>query len=108
MSILGAYAVYLHFMDTLERLGTYAEKWGIVSGNGYKLNKIKQILLIFVKEIETFNNKSELSKKCKQLISNLDQIFDDGPDNRGIIFVERKYVARVLNKIINQLSNFLC
>jgi len=102
--IIGPYAVYLHFIDIFSRLDMLGETWGLSTGNLVKFRKIKQVILAFIEEIQAFNNKLNLSEKCQRLIKNLDYLYQNDAENKGIIFVERKYIARVLNKIINQSS----
>jgi len=81
--------VYLYFTEICEE---FSKKYG-------ESNEMKEILSGFLKSIEGYNDPGKISGKCKLLIENLGKLIRG--DRKGIVFVEKKYMGRILNKIIN-------
>jgi len=100
----GEYAVYLHFQDVHERLKEVYEGLGVKSMEAAKLTKIKEILQQFLKRIQSYNNPKLITHKLLTLLENLKKVYVKQPQNTGIVFIERKYMARVLNTLINEMT----
>jgi len=96
--------VYLHFLDICDQLEKRLYRFGIAQKDIPKISKIKELILKFIKDNKPNFMKREVSPKCQALFKLLYKEMKNNDSLNVIIFVSRKYIARLLNKVINEIG----